>query len=210
MTTDDVVLQFAGAQPLTDGDTLLGRLLTLDPAALVRLQAGRATPGGPAAVAVWAQPLGVLVRRDLTAALDVADRTVAAADLRSRLHGLRVVLPPGADSAWRVSLPPRPGWRPVDDVPVPALRELAERATSLLPGLPDPAGLYDQSVLSVHSPETEVSLPLRVAVVMDRLGFLPGAAADVARVSCTPTWARVVTRLGTAYQRRTAARFGLS
>jgi hypothetical protein len=50
----------------------------------------------------------------------------------------------------------------------------------------------------------EVVLPVRVVVVLERMGFLDGdgRSADVVRVACTPAWIRVAARHGTAYQRR--------
>lgn len=197
-------LRLAGPEPLTDCQTLLGRLVAADPAALVRLQAS-----GPS-VAVWAQPLGVVVRRDITGTLDVADRTVAAADLWQRLRGNPAELPAADDTAWRVSLPPRTGWELLDEVPVEALHQLALGAASLLPTATDPAGLYDQTVLTVSAAAGAVSLRLRVVLALDRLGFLPAdSTGEVARVACTPAWARVATRIGTAYQRRVSVGLGL-
>lgn len=197
-------LHLAGPEPLTDCRTLLGRLVAVDPAALVRLQAS-----GPR-VSVWAQPLGVVVRRDITGTLDVADRTVGAAGLQRRLQHDLADLPAADDTAWRVSLPPRTGWDLLDEVPVEALHQLAREAAALLPTAPDPAGLYDQTVLTVSSAAGEVSLRLRVVVALDRLGFLPAdPTGEVARVSCTPAWARIATRIGTAYQRRVSVALGL-
>lgn len=197
-------LHLAGAEPLTDCQTLLARLVAVDPAALVRLQAS-----GPR-VSVWAQPLGVVVRWDITGTLDVVDRTVAAAGLRQRLQRDRAELPAADDTAWRVSLPPRTGWEFLDEVPVEALHQLAREAAALLPTAPDPVGLYDQTVLTVSSTAAEVSLRLRVVVALDRLGFLPAdPTGQMARVSCTPAWARIATRIGTAYQRRTSVGLGL-
>lgn len=214
MTTDDRRLDLADDQALTDVRTLLGRLLAVDRDALVRL---RADPSG---VAVWAVPLGVVVRRDLPATMSgagagagagsvAADVTVTASALLAQAVGPAVALPGSVDAAWRVSLPPRAGWTALDDVPVAALATLADRGAELLPAATDPAALYDQTVLTVSSERDRVGLPLRVAVAMSRLGFLPTGLAEVARIAGTPAWVRVATRLGTAYQRRTPVGLGL-
>lgn len=203
MTTDDRRLDLADDQALTDVRTLLGRLLAVDRDALVRLRADQS------GVAVWAVPLGVVVRRDLAATMTAADVTVTASALLERADGPTVSLPGSVDAAWRVSLPPRAGWAALDDVPIAALATLADQGAGLLPTAVDPAALYDQTVLTVSSDRDRVGLPLRVAVALSRLGFLPPGPAEVARVAGTPAWVRVATRLGTAYQRRTPVGLGL-
>lgn len=195
--TDDRWLEFADEPTLTDCDTFLRRLLHLDPTVLVRLQRGEAT------VSSWAEPGAVLVRRDLPGRLGVPDLTVTGRQLRERLSIGRVALPPSADAAWRVTLPPRSGWVLVDDVPVGVLRELAGRS-----GRPEDVVLTVASEPAAGEP-TRVSVPLRLATALDRLGFLPAADGELVRVAATRAWTRLATRLGTGYDRRTERTWGL-
>lgn len=188
-------VRFANAEDLTDCAILLGRLTAAEPAALVRLQASGA------AVSCWTQPWGVVTRRDVGGRLDVADRTVAARDLALRLGtDLVVPLPERLDAAWRATLPPRAGWTGLDDVLVEALHGLAQR--------PPDASALDQPVLRVSAAGHEVAVALRTVLAMDRLGFLPDRGDEVARVACTAAWTRIASRLGTAYQRRSALGLG--
>lgn len=208
--TTDAHLRPASERDLTDCRTLVDRLLLLDPAAVVRLQAAEG------AVSLWAQPLGVVVRRDVPGALDVGDRTVPAADLSAALAGQRVAvpLPPDVDATWRVTLPPRAGWQPMDEVPAAALRELTREAGALVRSAADPAAagetLLDQEALRVTATGQQVLLTVRSVVVLGRLGFLGEGPDEVVRIACTPAWARIAARHGTAYQRRSTVGFGLS
>lgn len=205
MTTDEAMLHPGGPQDLADCCTLLVRLIRLDAAGVVRLQhAGNH-------VTLWAQPLGVVVRREVRARLGVADRTVSAAELLAAVDdpaGGSVRLPLPNERAWRVSLPPRTGWSILDEVPVEVLQKLADNAGRLVRAAEDPAAagesLLDQEAVRVSRGAEEVVLPMRVVTVLNRMGFLGphGQLADVVRVACTPTWTRVAARHGTAYERR--------
>jgi hypothetical protein len=86
---------------VADAEAFLGRLLRLDPGALVRLR-----PAGDGAVALWARlPFAVLVNRGVRGRLP-ADVTVAAADLVRALGG---PLPRARDADWLWPLPPSAG-----------------------------------------------------------------------------------------------------
>ncbi len=206
----DAHLRPASEQDLTDSRTLLDRLLRLDPGAAVRLQDLSGT------VSLWAQPLGVVVRRDVRGALDVGDRTVPGGALAVALAQAAacVRLPGGVDATWRVTLPPRAGWEPMDEVPARALRDLTREAGALVRSAADPAAagetLLDQEALRVSAAGEQVVLTVRLVVVLSRLGFLGGRPDEVVRIACTPAWARVAARHGTAYQRRSTLGPGLS
>lgn len=195
-------LRPATPEDLTDCCTLLIRLLRLEKDSLVRLQQTRDQ------VTIWAQPLSILIRREVRARLSVADRTVSAGELLAAISASTgdVALPAARDAAWRITLPPRTGWSILDAVPVEVLRDLADDAGRVVRAAQDPAAageaLLDRETLYVSRDGEQVALPMSVVVVLNRLGFL-GAAAGVAKVACTPAWTRIAARHGTAYQRRT-------
>ena len=209
MTTVEALLHLRGPEDLTDCSTLLNRLVRLDPTGLVRLQHDAEK------VSLWAQPLNVVVRREVHGRMTVADRTVSAAAMLVAVDGPgSVLLPPPRDRAWTVTLPPRGGWAALDVVPVAELRQLTARAARVVREASDPSGagesLLDQETLRVAGGTDEVVLPLRVVVVLTRLGFLgpAGQTVDVVRVACTPTWTRLAARHGTVYQRRAGLGLG--
>lgn len=211
MPTDEAVLRPAGREDLTDCAAFLARLLRLDAAALVRLQ-----PAGDQ-MSIWGQPLGVVVRREIRAGLNVSDRTVSAAELLAALGPLATgptQLPAARDAAWRTTLPPRAGWSVLDAIPVGVLRGLADRAGQVVQGARDPTlageALLDQEALRVSHGGEEVVLAIRLIVVLIKTGLLGagGQSADLVRVAATPAWARVAARHGTVYQRRSG--LGLS
>ena len=196
---------------LTDCSTLLIRMLRLDAVGLVRLQQVGEN------VSLWAQPLGVVVRREIRARMTVGDRTVSAAELLTAVTADTagaVALPAPRDEAWRVTLPPRSGWSVLDSVPVQVIRDLADSAGRVVRAATDPVGagesLLDQETLRVSQGGDVVVVPLRVVAVLNRMGFVgaEGHSADVVRVACTPAWTRLAARHGTVYQRRGGLRLG--
>lgn len=205
MTTAEAVLRLAEPEGLSDCAALLSRLVRLEATALVRLQ-----PAGDH-VTLWAHPLGVVVRRQVRAQLAAGDRTVSAAQLLTEVEataGTAVGLPPPKDQAWRVTLPPRAGWSGLDAVPVGVFRDLGDTAARVIRAAGDPAAageaLLEQEALRVSNGAEEVTLPMRVVAVVNRMGFLgsEGRSADVVRVACTPAWTRLAARHGTVYRRR--------
>lgn len=208
--TTEAQLRLTSDQDLTDVRTLVDRLLRLDRLAVIRLQDAEGT------VSLWAAPVGVVVRRDVRGSLDIGDRTVPGEALAAALaeQGARVRLPAGVDTTWRATLPPRAGWQPLDDVPAQALRALTHAAGARVREAADPVvageSLLDQEALRVSTDDQQVVLTVRSVVVLGRLGFLGDAPSEVVRVSCTPAWARIAARHGTAYQRRSTIGFGLS
>lgn len=205
MTTTEAVLHTGGPEDLTDCSTLLTRLTRLDAAGLVRLQ----QTGDH--VTLWAQPLGVVVRRQVRARMTVDDRTFLSVQLLAAVDcaaDAAVQLPAPRDESWRVTLPPLAGWSALDAVPVRVVRHLAVGAGRVVRGARDPAAagesLLDREALRVAHGADEVTLPVRVVVVLARMGFLGGYehSEDAVRVACTPAWTRVAARHGTAYQRR--------
>lgn len=214
MTSDEALLRPDGREDLTDCRTLLTRLVRLDSTGLVRLQRADGR------VRLWARPLAVVVRRDVRAQLTVQDRTVSAAQLLAAVDTCSagdVRLPAPRDEAWGVTLPPpRAGWSRLDAVPVDVLRNLADGAGRTVRAAADPAAagklLLDREILRVSRDTDEVVLPVRVVVVLNRVGFLgaSGHAADVVQVACTSAWVRLAARHGTAYHRRGAPGLSLA
>ncbi|MBA2555093.1 MAG: hypothetical protein WKF47_19440 [Geodermatophilaceae bacterium] len=218
MTTDEAVLYPAGQQDLTDCSTFLDRLIRLDPVGVVRLQVLGEH------VTVWAQPLGVVVRREVAARMTVDDRTVSAPGLLAAVRAttqsprdaaLAIFLPTPSDGAWRVTLPPRAGWSVLDAVPVAEFLKVADSAGRLVRAAGDPVAvgesMLDQETLRVSRDAERVVVPLRVLVVLNRLGFLgANGQSGVVRVDCTRTWTRLAARHGTVYQRRNAVALRLA
>ena len=229
MTTEPGSLQLAGLEETTDCRTFLARLLRLGDDAVVRLRERPAPPELPQ-LTVWAQPVGVIVSRQLRGRVEPADRSVRAAELLSALEAVPVpaagepaptgprpvLLPAARDQDWRGWLPPPQGWLMLDVVPVRVLAELAERSADAVRTAPDPVrageAMLDQPALRVSRLDEEVTLPLRAVTVLDRMGFLgpAGGPADIVRVTCTRTWTRVVARHGTIYVRRAPAELRLA
>ena len=205
MTTDEAVLRARAPEDLTDCSVLLSRLTRLDAVGLVRLQqAGEF-------VTFWASPLEVVIRAEIRAQMNVGDRTMPAVELLAAVGapaGGSVRLPPARDAGWRVTLPPRAGWSDLDVVPAEVVRDLADSAGRAVRAAADPViaggSLLDQEALRVSGGGDEVVLPVRVVIVLHRLGFLGAATAPAAvmRVACSPAWIRLAARHGTAYQRR--------
>ncbi|MEJ7665316.1 MAG: hypothetical protein WKG07_40230 [Hymenobacter sp.] len=139
---------------------MLIRMLRLDAVGLVRLQQVGEN------VSLWAQPLGVVVRREIRARMTVGDRTVSAAELLTAVTADTagaVALPAPRDEAWRVTLPPRSGWSVLDSVPVQVIRDLADSAGRVVRAAADPVGagesLLDQETLRVSQGADVVVVP---------------------------------------------------
>ena len=124
-------------------------------------------------------------------------------------------LGPARDPAWIGALPPAQGFKVLDTIPVPVVRELADKGQDLARQfsgpLGPPASLLDQTVVTVHANEdteaagTSAEITMRLIFACVNLGFIPGFAAPDnvprhLRVSSLGRWLRVDAPFGTVYQ----------
>ncbi|AXK85993.1 hypothetical protein [Nocardia farcinica] len=193
--------------------TFLGHALRLDEAAPVRLRRR-----GQRHVAAWvATGFETLAARTVAADLGVDDVTVGADVVLAGLSGGDPVdLGYSMDSAWRGALPPQDGFAHVDDVPARTLVELAERGVEVAREHGSrhgpPAGLLDQTVLTVSGAGLEVQVPMRVVFALTAMDFVPHSgekaephripATEIVRVRATATWLRLDARYGSVARRR--------
>jgi hypothetical protein len=196
-----------------DLGAFVARVVRLDQAALVRLQARDGT------VTAWAAtPFDVLATRTVHGILEPADVTVPATSLLTALTVERAdTVDPGTGGFWHGELPPAGGWQPVDDVPAAELERLAERGLAVAREnagpMGPPASLLDQTVLTVSAGAVSsgvgpaVKVPLRCLFALSGMGFLgdTGPEAGVVRVSATGTWLRLDARYGAVVRRRITA-----
>ena len=70
-----------------------------------------------------------------------------------------------------------------------------------------PAALLDQNVLAVSSDTDTVGVPLRCALALAAMRFIPEQCPDseVVRVRVSPVWLRVDARYGSVFRRRDPA-----
>jgi hypothetical protein len=191
-----------------DLGAFVARVVRLDQAALVRLQARDDT------VTAWAAtPFDVLATRTVHGTLEPADVTMPATGLLTALTVERAeTVDPGTGGLWQGELPPSTGWQPVDDVPAAELERLTERGLSVAREnagpMGPPASLLDQTVLTVSAESRPaVKVPLRCLFALSGMGFLgdTGPDAGVVRVSATGTWLRLDARYGAVVRRRITA-----
>jgi hypothetical protein len=191
-----------------DLGAFVARVVRLDQAALVRLQARDGT------VTAWAAtPFDVLATRSVHGTLEPADVTMPATGLLTALTVERAeTVDPGSGGLWHAELPPPAGWQPVDDVPAAELERLTERGLAVAREnagpMGPPASLLDQTVLTVSAESRPaVKVPLRCLFALSGMGFLgdTGPDAGVVRVSATGTWLRLDARYGAVVRRRITA-----
>jgi hypothetical protein len=213
-----VALRCAAAD-VADLGAFLGRLVRLDPAALVRIRVAAARPGYLAAYARL--PFDVLVGRSVRGTLDGdPDQTVSAADLAAGLPTApagtgaavaEVVVPARRDQAWRGPLPPADAWRRLDTVPVgtvrrlvsagvAAFREAQERVGDPRAGQAAAQALLDHETLTVSDGDRDAVLPLRVLHAAWRMGFLGERDDADCAVSVAGRWVRLAAPFGSAYR----------
>jgi hypothetical protein len=187
------------------------RALRLDNAAVIRL---RERAGG--LVVAWvATGFDVLASRVVSGRVKPADLSAGADVLAAGLKdmdGTGYVAPGfSMDSAWRVGLPPDSGFVHLDDVPVRAVLELAERGAELAKEHSSahgpPASLLDQEVVAVSSGDDHIGIPMRCVFALTAMGFVPQSQSDapadeIVRVRATPAWLRIDARFGSVYRRR--------
>jgi len=191
-----------------DLGAFVARVVRLDQAALVRLQARDGT------VTAWAAtPFDVIATRTVHGAVEPADVTMPATGLLTALTVERAeTVDPGTGGFWHGELPPSAGWQPVDDVPAAELERLTERGLAVAREnagpMGPPASLLDQTVLTVSAEaRPAVKVPLRCLFALSGMGFLgdTGPDAGVVRVSATGTWLRLDARYGAVVRRRITA-----
>ncbi len=182
------------------------RARALDETAVVRLR-NRAD----GLLGVWAQTgFDVLAGRAVAGEARPADISCAADQLVSALrtpHDSGFV-DPGypMDSAWRGALPSESGFVHLDDVPAAVVQDLARQGADVsreAGGHGPPAALLDQFVLQVSSDTGAVGVPLRCALALAAMRFIPQdcPAAEVVRVRVSPAWLRVDARYGSIFRR---------
>jgi hypothetical protein len=183
------------------------RTRVLDDAAVVRLR-NRAD----GLLGVWAHTgFDVLAGRAVAGTVRPADISCAADQLAQALgvSGESGYIDPGypMDSAWRGPLPPDSGFVHLDDVPATVVADLARQgaeASREAGGHGPPAALLNSNVLQVSSDAEEVGVPLRCALALAAMRFIPEESSDgeVVRVRVSPVWLRVDARYGTIFHRR--------
>ncbi|WP_406860962.1 hypothetical protein ABZO31_11105 [Streptomyces sp. HUAS MG47] len=198
-------LHFADAREAADLAGFLRRLLRYDRAAAVRLQAG----GG--ALAVFGRPPSFEVLAIRTARLVddelVLDVTVSAGELLEGVEesaGKAVVPAAVTGPPWAGVLPPRGGWRGVEDVPpagelraavAAAVAEFRARDEAL-PEERRTRAERDRIGREIWSRTVATTgLPLRAVHAAQALGFLPSADMPVTVLAAGP-WLRLRTPYG--------------
>lgn len=171
----------------------LARLLRLDPAAAVRIQAGGSVAG------VWSgPPLDVLALRPVRLAEPCgADRTVAAAALHAAVQrpvrlATHVPVPAAVVGvAWAGVLPPRTGWEPGAVVSVASVREAVGLAVAAFRRRVDPASApaaQQRVATAVWQEPGPGGVPLRAAHAAELLGLLGPPEGEVAVLAAGPWW----------------------
>ncbi|WP_418957103.1 hypothetical protein [Streptomyces tritici] len=211
-------LHFADAREAADLAGFLRRLLRYDRAAAVRLQAG----GG--ALAVFGRPpsfevLAIRTARLVDEAL-VLDVTVSAGELLEGVEesaGKAVVPAAVTGPPWAGVLPPRGGWRAVEDVPSGAALRAAVAAAvaefrardEALPEERRTREERDRIGREIWSRTVGTTgLPLRAVHAAQSLGFLPSPDVSVTVLAAGP-WLRLRTPYG-SIALRTAPPLGLT
>ncbi|GAA3225126.1 hypothetical protein GCM10017691_13730 [Pseudonocardia petroleophila] len=196
-------LEIPDADERGDLGAFIGRVVRLDPVAIVRLRAANGV------VTAWAStPFDVLATRSVHGSLDPADVTLPASSLLTALSVERAgVVDPGSGGLWQGELPPVDGWGAVDAVPAEEIEKLTERGLAVAREnagpMGPPASLLDQTVLTVTADTgPAVKVPMRCLFALSGMGFVAGDAGDAVRVSATGTWLRLDARYGAVVRRR--------
>jgi hypothetical protein len=188
----------------SDVGPFLGRLVRLDPGAVVRL---RPEPDGT--VALWARvPWGVLATRDISAwnrrrlrgaPLEVpgpapADVTVGAAAWLASLTDGDGHLPPPRDHDWRWPLPPGPGTA-VESVPAETVLRLGTAAAETLRASRGRVGerilrdaLLDHVPIVVPTSDGEIKIRQGMVQAVLRMGLINTDGHGRITVRIAGTW----------------------
>jgi hypothetical protein len=197
-------LRLAGSTETADLASFLGRLVALDPAAVVRLRSAAAR------ITAYARlPFGVLVSRTVAGDADPGDVTVGAGDLLTALDRVSgpdaMAWPARREIDWRAALPPADGWVRLDSVPGDVVLKLVRAGREALRAVPAGAAaaagesLLDHESLTVTGAGRTAVLPLRVLGSLTRMGFL-GDGGEPVVVSVAAGWTRLAGAYGSAYQ----------
>ncbi|MDQ1646327.1 MAG: hypothetical protein QOJ50_2511 [Cryptosporangiaceae bacterium] len=191
---------FEAAGDRSDATAFLGRVVRLDPAALVRLRSS----GGALTLWSWL-PLDTLAARTVRGAGE-GDVTVPAKALLDALTAGASALPPRRDEGWRGAIPPDTPAEQLDAVPAEVVNGLlasAEKAFREASSGGDPQvvgdALLDQEVLQVTGGAHTVGIPLRALLSCARMGFL---GDDPIRVVVAGGWVGIRASFGVVYLRR--------
>ncbi len=202
-------LVFAERSERDDLGAFVARAVRLETTTVVRL---RTRDGG--LIEAWvATPFDVLATRTVRGQVQPPDVTVSGNELLAALsvvRGDRVDPGRPLDLQWRSALPPEARWQTVDLLPARVVSELADRGLAVArqnvgPQGTPPAGLLDQTVLTVTGDGLEIKVPLRCLFAMAGMGFLGNNDADEqVRVTATDSWLRIDARYGAVVRRRHA------
>jgi len=189
------------------------RAVRLSSDALIRLR-GRPGDGGTNTVEAWvATPFDALVTRTVAGTVVPTDTTVPGNELLAAVTvaGGRVMNPgQPRDLYWKSELPRGQGWHTIEELPARVVSDLAEKGGNLArenlgPRGTPPTSLLDQTVLTVHDADREVTIPMRCLFAMSGMGFLGGDAdSETVRVRVTDSWLRLDARYGAVVRRRRA------
>lgn len=204
-----------GVEQRAAATTFVGRIAQLDPAALIRLTADRAS------VDLWAKAgFGVMAQLRVRGSIDPDPLTAYATNL---VAGLAVStadrIDTGTDAAdqWFGQLPPTDGWTPIGQLPGSRIAELVAEA---LPQAQDaveferaeelraktkatvPPAVLDRALATVDTATGTVPISMRMLFALSGMGFVdPDEAVGV---SVTATWLRLETPDGIVARRRMA------
>jgi hypothetical protein len=193
-----------GLPRLADIGPFLGRLVRLDPAALVRLRSS-----GTDRVTVWGRvPWQVLVCRTVPvppAKPSTVDITVPAAALLDGLGAQPQRLPRSRDEQWRWALPGSPG-RAVESVPVAELLRLGAAAAATLRSGTGRVGermlrdaLLDHVAIEVRADDIRVEVKQSLVQAMLRMGFVTEGIQGTITVRTLGDWVALEADAGGAW-----------
>jgi hypothetical protein len=200
--------ELTGVPGLADIGPFLGRLVRLDPAALVRLRS--AGPSGQAGtVTVWGRvPWQVLVSRTVPVPerpSSTVDITVPAAELLDGLAADPPRLPAARDAQWRWTLPGGAG-RAVESVPVADLIRLGEAAAATLRSGTGRVGqrmlrdaLLEHVAIEVLADDVRVEVRQSLVQAMLRMGFVTDGVQRAVTVRTLGDWVALEADAGTAW-----------
>lgn len=172
----------------------LGRLVRLDPLALVRFR-----PSGPGRLTVWGRvPWRVMVCRTVPAQSTV-DMTMSAAQLLDGITAGRPGLPERRDAQWRSPLPASSGER-VESVPAEELIRLGAAAAGTLRAAAGRVGarrvgermlrdaILDHVAIEVRSGDISVEVRQGLVQALLRMGFVTEGMQGPVTVRTLSDW----------------------
>jgi hypothetical protein len=193
-----------GVPDLAEIGPFLGRLVRLDPAALVRLRSADA-----GTVTVWGRvPWQVLVSRTVpvsSPAPSTVDIAVPAADLLDGLAADPPRLPAARDAQWRWTLPGSAG-RAIESVPAADLVRLGAAAAATLRSGTGRVGqrmlrdaLLEHVAIEVVADDVRVEVRQALVQAMLRMGFVTEGVQRTVTVRTLGDWVALEADAGTAW-----------